>query len=132
MLIYNGPADAASRTTSVAMDVILFYLGLVAVASCASFAAYGWDKRRAAIAGRRIPERTLHLLAFLGGWPGALLGQRQFRHKTKKVSFLITFWIVVFLHVAIVGMIAYAFSSSFEWKSGGDASQATQVEASNG
>lgn len=114
------------------MDVILFYLGLVAVASCASFAAYGWDKRRAAIAGRRIPERTLHLLAFLGGWPGALLGQRQFRHKTKKVSFLITFWIIVFLHVAIVGMIAYAFCSSFERKSGGDASQATQVEASNG
>ena len=62
----------------------------------------------------RIPERTLHLLAFLGGWPGALLGQRFFRHKTKKLSFLIAFWAVVALHVAIVGSVAYAILSRGE------------------
>jgi len=45
------------------------YLGLVAVTSVASFAAYGLDKRRAAAGGRRVPERTLHLLALLGGCP---------------------------------------------------------------
>ena len=67
------------------------YLGLVAVTSLASFAAYGLDKRRAAVGGRRVPERTLHLLASLGGWPGAILAQRQFRHKTRKVSFQIAF-----------------------------------------
>jgi uncharacterized membrane protein YsdA (DUF1294 family) len=42
-----------------------------------------------------VPERTLHLLALLGGWPGAILGQRHFRHKTRKVSFLFAFWAVV-------------------------------------
>ena len=96
-------------TTSAAMNAILCYLSLVAVMSCASFAAYGFDKRRAVQGGRRIPERTLHLLAFLGGWPGALLGQRRFRHKTQKVSFLIVFWLMVLLHVTIVGAITYAF-----------------------
>jgi uncharacterized membrane protein YsdA (DUF1294 family) len=87
---------------------ILTYLSLVAVTSCASFIAYWLDKRRAVGGGRRVPERTLHLLAFLGGWPGALLAQRQFRHKTKKVTFRIVFWIVVVLHVGIVGTVAYA------------------------
>lgn len=48
-------------------------------------------------------------MALLGGWPGALLGQRQFRHKTKKLSFLIVFWLVVVLHVAIVASAAYAY-----------------------
>jgi uncharacterized membrane protein YsdA (DUF1294 family) len=77
-------------------------------ASLASFAAYGLDKRRAAVGGRRVPERTLHLLALPGGWPGAILAQRQFRHKTRKVPFRVAFWAVVVLHIAIVGAVAYA------------------------
>ena len=96
------------------MIAAVIYLGLVLVMSLACFVAYGWDKRRASHGGRRIPERTLHLLAFLGGWPGALLGQRFFRHKTKKLSFLIAFWAVVALHVAIVGSVAYAILSRGE------------------
>ena len=87
------------------------YLGIVLVMSLACFVAYGWDKRRAANGGRRVPESTLQLLAFFGGWPGALIGQRHFRHKTKKLSFLIVFWAVVVVHVAIVGSVAYAVLS---------------------
>jgi uncharacterized membrane protein YsdA (DUF1294 family) len=76
--------------------------------SLASFFEYGWDKGQAANGGRRISEHTLYLMAFLGGWPGAFLGQRQFRHKTQKVSCRIVFWIVLVLHVGIVGAVAYA------------------------
>ena len=47
-------------------------------------------------------------MAFLGGWPGAFLAQRQFRHKTQKVSFRIVFWITVILHITIVIAVAYA------------------------
>jgi uncharacterized membrane protein YsdA (DUF1294 family) len=88
------------------------YLGLVALASVASFAAFGFDKRRATTGGRRVPERTLLLLAFLGGWPGSILAQRQFRHKTQKVSFLFAFWAVVVLHVVLVGAVAYKLLGS--------------------
>lgn len=95
-------------TTFATIVTVVSYAIVVAVMSLVSFAAYGWDKRRAAIAGRRVPERTLHLLAFLGGWPGAFLGQRYFRHKTSKASFLIVFWITAAMHIAIVGVIAYA------------------------
>src|SRR5436305_9466452 len=91
--------------------VVVLYLILVVVMSLASFVAYWLDKRRAAKERRRIPERTLHLMALLGGWPGALMGQRQFRHKTQKLSFRIVFWLTVLLHVGIVASTADAMSS---------------------
>lgn len=86
---------------------IAVYLGVVTVMSGLSLAAYGWDKRQAVGGGRRMPERTLHLLAFFGGWPGALLAQQCFRHKTKKTSFLIAFWIVLVIHLITVVTAAY-------------------------
>ena|SRR6516165_7093866 len=85
---------------------------VVAVMSLVCFLAYGLDKRRAAKGGRRVSERTLHLMAFLGGWPGALLGQRHFRHKTQKVSFRLVFWMVVVSHIGIVGTVTYALLTS--------------------
>jgi uncharacterized membrane protein YsdA (DUF1294 family) len=81
------------------------YLGVVAVMSLICFIAYGFDKRRAVRGGRRVPERTLHFLSFMGGWPGAFLGQRHFRHKTQKLAFLRVFWLDVFLHIVIVGAV---------------------------
>jgi len=91
------------------MNALVIYLSLSFVMSVVCFTAYGLDKRRAVNGSRRVPEQFLHIVALLGGWPGALLGQRQFRHKTKKLSFLIVFWCVGVLHVAIVGTAAYVF-----------------------
>jgi uncharacterized membrane protein YsdA (DUF1294 family) len=84
------------------------YLIVVIAMSVACFIAYGLDKRQAINGGRRVSERTLHLMAFLGGWPGALMAQRHFRHKTQKAPFRIVFWIVVVLHVGVVGAVTYA------------------------
>ena len=88
-------------------NAIAIYTILVLVLSIICFAAYGLDKRRAGLGGRRVPELTLQILALSGGWPGGLLAQRQFRHKTKKPAFLIAFWCVVVLHIALVGAAAY-------------------------
>lgn len=85
------------------------YLSIVMLMSTICFAAYGLDKQQAVTGGRRIPESTLHLLALIGGWPGAILGQRHFRHKTKKLSFLIEFWLVVVLHIGTVGIAAFMY-----------------------
>lgn len=95
-------------THSVLNIAAAIYLITVAVMSLVSFIAFGLDKRQAANGGRRIPELTLHVLAFVGGWPGALMAQRQFHHKTKKLSFRIVFWLVVILHVGIVSALVYA------------------------
>jgi uncharacterized membrane protein YsdA (DUF1294 family)/cold shock CspA family protein len=81
--------------------VVIIYL----VASVVAFCAYAIDKAAARRDARRIPERTLHLIALLGGWPGALVAQRIFRHKTIKASFQRMFWITVVLNCVAVGWL---------------------------
>lgn len=88
--------------------VVLSYAGIVLVMSLLCFVAYGFDKQRAINGGRRVPENTLQFLAFLGGWPGAILAQRHFRHKTQKASFLLVFWCLVVLHFVIAGGVVFA------------------------
>lgn len=61
---------------------------------------YGIDKHRAVRGARRVRERTLHTLEFLGGWPGALVAQQVFRHKRAKPSFYLVTWLIAALHVA--------------------------------
>ena len=51
-------------------------------------------------AWRRVPETTLLVLGLAGGWPGAILGQQCFRHKTQKQPFRTRFFISVALNVA--------------------------------
>lgn len=74
----------------------LFYVQLAL--SIASFSAYGFDKYRANNAGWRTRETSLLLLDALGGWPGGFAGQHYFRHKARKASFQILFWVIVLLH----------------------------------
>lgn len=79
------------------LDWSIFVLLPLAVSTFA-FLAYRSDKRAAEAGRERIPESTLHLLSLLGGWPGAFLAQRIFRHKTAKLSFQFVFWSTVLLH----------------------------------
>ena len=67
--------------------------------SLVTFAAYAADKAAAAAGARRTPEATLHLLALLGGWPGALVAQQWLRHKSVKQEFRRVFWVTVILNV---------------------------------
>jgi len=75
-------------------------VGIYAAVSIVTFAVYGFDKRRAVHGGRRVPERTLHVLELLGGWPGAIAGQIIFRHKLRKLTYMLVFLGIVGLHMA--------------------------------
>lgn len=86
---------------------LIFYLLVVAVMSVVCFFTYGVDKYKAKQANWRIPEKSLQMLALLGGWPGALLGQNLFRHKNQKRSFRMVFWLMVVLHLIVVAAIGY-------------------------
>ena len=66
--------------------------------SLLTYLAYRHDKRRAETGGWRVSEATLHFCELIGGWPGAYLAQRMYRHKTAKVSYQFTFWSIVALH----------------------------------
>jgi uncharacterized membrane protein YsdA (DUF1294 family) len=65
-------------------NILLCYLLVV---NLVAFALYGLDKNRAKQQKWRIRERTLLLVAFLGGGIGAYAGMLVFRHKTQHVQF---------------------------------------------
>lgn len=83
--------------------VVAWYL----LVSLLTIGLYGIDKWRASRSttrnglSRRVPERTLHLIELLGGWPGALVGQQLFRHKRSKSAYMRVFWAIVVLHVVV-------------------------------
>lgn len=120
-------ADSGRRPWWIAVLVVGIVAGLAAgqkapwwvvvlygALSFASWLTYAWDKAQAEVRGQRIAENTLHLMALFGGWPGALVGQIQFRHKTRKTSFRIVFWLTVIANVvALTWMVsegAFPFS----------------------
>ena len=81
-------------------DLPLIVLGAYLLVSMITFIAYAIDKS-AAQAGRwRTSEASLHMLALLGGWPGALLAQQILRHKSSKGSFRVTLWFTVLVNCA--------------------------------
>ena len=71
------------------------------VLSALSWLMYWWDKDAAGQGARRTPESTLHFVDLLGGWPGALIAQQQFRHKTVKASFQTVFWLTVLVNLVV-------------------------------
>lgn len=71
---------------------------LYPAASALCFLLYWHDKNSAQQGRQRTPENTLHLIELAGGWPGALVAQQVFRHKTRKVSYQLVFWAIVALH----------------------------------
>ena len=74
----------------------LVYLGV----SLATILAYAIDKSAAQRGGWRTSEQTLHFLALVGGWPGALIAQQTLRHKSSKREFRSVFWVTLVLNVA--------------------------------
>ena len=79
------------------------------VANLLAFAAFGYDKSQARRDGPRIPERRLILIAFLGGWPGAKLGQRYFRHKTVKQPFVRDLNLVPVAWAVLAAVLGYVY-----------------------
>ncbi|MDO8206990.1 MAG: DUF1294 domain-containing protein [Gallionella sp.] len=80
-------------------------LDLYLIASAVAFAAYALDKSAAKNNQWRIKESTLHLFALACGWPGALAAQRLLRHKSKKLSFQIVFWVTALLNCSTLGWL---------------------------
>jgi len=87
------------------------YVGL----SLLCFLLYARDKAAARAGRRRTPERSLHLLALLGGWPGALLAQRHLRHKSRKAAFRALFRVTVLLNLAAFMALSSPQGGSWHW-----------------
>jgi uncharacterized membrane protein YsdA (DUF1294 family) len=85
--------------------LLLFLVFHIISINLTTIVAYFVDKRAATRHAWRVPENTLHVLEFLGGWLGALIAQKIFHHKTKKKSFRNIFWLMVILEFFAVWII---------------------------
>ncbi|OUE40925.1 hypothetical protein BZY95_13255 [Billgrantia desiderata SP1] len=100
---------------SAAGHVPMQLLAAYALLSVITFAMYGIDKAAAGKGRRRIPEATLLFAGLIGGWPGALVAQRLFRHKTRKQPFQVIFWCGVVVNCGVVGWLIYTGEAARLW-----------------
>ncbi len=83
----------------------LIYLVII---NLAGFFSMAIDKRKARNHQWRIPEKTLFLIAILGGALGSVLGMQTFRHKTKHWYFVVgmplilVLWIVGLFYFGVI------------------------------
>jgi len=92
---------ASVYASKLPLPVLVLYLA----ASSVAFLAYAIDKSAARGNRWRTEEGTLHLFGLIGGWPGALLAQNFLRHKSRKMSFQVAFWITVALNCGALGWL---------------------------
>jgi uncharacterized membrane protein YsdA (DUF1294 family) len=86
------------------MGWAIYYFAAVNVLA---FLVYGFDKGRARANARRISERTLILIAAIGGSVGALLAMQLFRHKTRKVKFCIGVPVLLIVQIVVGLLLSY-------------------------
>ena len=122
------PRDRVSRTSHLVMSLsalAAFAALIVASLAVGAFppwagAWYGlasvvailvyWADKRAAEAGRwRVPEAALWFWGLVGGWPGALVAQLAFRHKSAKASFQGVFWVSVLVNIGLFLLVLHPF-----------------------
>lgn len=84
------------------------WLAYFLIVNMIAFAMMGTDKKRARQQRRRIRERTLFILALIGGSVGMYSGMRTFRHKTKHRSFTVGIPLII---VAQLGILAFMILS---------------------
>lgn len=109
LLVFAGALAGAYFLFALAWWVPALY----GAASIVAFAAYGIDKAAAKRQANRISEQTLLLLGLIGGWPGALVAQQLFRHKTRKRSFRRAFWGTVGVNILALAAYVYITAPAF-------------------
>ncbi|MDQ8973113.1 MULTISPECIES: DUF1294 domain-containing protein [Acinetobacter] len=88
--------------------LVLLFISLM---NAASYWFYAQDKEAAQNGQRRVPENTLHLLSFLGGWPAAWLAQQKLRHKTQKQPFRKIYFCTIFFNILLILWLISPFNS---------------------
>ena len=79
----------------------------IALMSLILFVVMSADKSAARRGARRVPEKSLFLLALIGGAAGGTLGMFAFHHKTKHWYFRIGFPLIAVLQLAACVYFGY-------------------------
>ena len=90
---------------SIGLRIIIIYL---AVTNIIVFSMFFVDKNKAQKRQWRIPEKTLLLIAALGGSLGAWAGMNLFRHKTQHKKFTILVPLIILVHAVLLLLLVRA------------------------
>ena len=88
------------------MRYFLIYLLII---NLIGFLAMFFDKQKAKRGKWRIPEKTLFLIAFVGGSLGTTLGMHTFRHKTKHWYFKFGMPAIPIIETALILFVYFKF-----------------------
>ena len=83
----------------------LWVAGVYGGISVACFLLYAEDKSKAQKGHWRVAESSMQIIALIGGWPGAIVAQQVFRHKTRKRGFQFVFWTAVVVNMAALAIL---------------------------
>ena len=89
------------------MKYFLFYMIFV---NLFTFVLFWIDKYKAIYKKRRISEKTLLFWSLIGGFFGALLWMIFFSHKSKKVSFQVKFYLIVFVWIIVIFILIASYN----------------------
>ena len=89
-----------NKDVIMAIAVLVYFL----LINFITFVVYGIDKKKAKRQQWRISEKTLIILAIIGGSLGAVAGMKTFRHKTKHKKFYIGIPIIIIIQIGIIGI----------------------------
>ena len=84
------------------MNFIIAYVIIINIIGLLSMLI---DKYRAIKNKWRIPEKTLFLIAILGGSIGSNIGMRLFRHKTKHWYFVFGMPAILIIQLVIISLV---------------------------
>ncbi|MGR0277554.1 DUF1294 domain-containing protein [Marinomonas dokdonensis] len=97
--------------------MVYFYAYLILLNSY-TLVCYGLDKMAAKRGRWRVSEFKLHLLSLLGGWPGAMLSQKLFRHKVSKKRFRRLYHLMIFINLLLSASGFYLLKTVFSLTTG--------------
>lgn len=107
-----GGIDAARGLSYLTLmePELKFLLLYAAGINLVTFVFFGFDKHRAVSGGWRTPEKTLWLLALVGGFLGGFAAMRVFKHKRRKRAFMVPYWIATLASVGLIvwGIVTFA------------------------
>ena len=116
MAPYQAPGSIKSLSGCLQSNLFYEVLGYwLSISGIFGFIAMGVDKVRAIGGEWRIPEATLLVISFAGGFLGAALGAIAFHHKTSKLGFLFLFlpivvvWLSALQWTGFLGCLATYF-----------------------
>ncbi len=92
------------------MRLVFIYLLII---NLFTFYLFGLDKKKARLHQWRIPESKLLLVAIFGGSLGGLMGMLFFRHKIRKIKFVLGIPVILVVQLFLLYFLQKQGTSMF-------------------